>query len=107
MTKAFVERRRLPRTRTRLRPGKLLDADGAFLADCAILDRSADGARIRVFGDEAETPAFLFDERGGAKHPATAAWARRGEAGLRLSAPVPVDAAERQRIAGPYYALAD
>ena len=107
MRNAFVEKRRLPRTRTRLRPGKLLGADGAFLADCAILDRSAEGARVRVFGDEAAGSAFLFDERDGAKHAAAAAWVRGGEAGLRLTAPMPVDAVEQRRIAGPYYALAD
>lgn len=101
--------RRLPRSRTRLRPGKLLTRDGRFLADCAILDRSQTGARLRLFGPKELPPTFfLYDEADAEKQEAQAVWIRGSEGGIRFRAPPErIDAAERERIAGRYYAVVD
>jgi hypothetical protein len=103
------ERRTRDRRRTRLRPGKLLDGDMRFLADCAIVDRSGDGLRVRCFGgiDGHET-LVVFDAKDGSLQNGRVAWLRPPEAGIRLvGAPAAADADALRRLAGPYYAVAD
>ncbi|VFU06958.1 hypothetical protein [Methylocella tundrae] len=46
-----VERRAARRRRTRLRSGKILNRQNAFLIECQIYDRSDRGARVRLLGD--------------------------------------------------------
>ena len=101
------ERRRTSRISTRLKPGKLLSRRGAFIADCAITDRSATGARVRVF-DPATLSGemILFDETGTVVWPARLVWEHGPEAGLRfLAGELPVPPAIVERIAGRYYAV--
>lgn len=105
-----AERRGLPRFRTRLRPGRLLDGDLAFLGDCAILDRSAAGARVRLFGSSVEDDAAvaLLDENDLSVRRGRVIWRRESKAGIRLeSGAAPVEPAMLRRLAGPYYAVRD
>ncbi len=99
------------RARTRLRPGKLLSLEGAFIADCAILDRSPDGVRVRLYGSGdpiAGDAVRLFDEADAMVRVARLAWRCDRDAGLRLSGErLALDANARCRIAGRYYAVAN
>jgi hypothetical protein len=107
---AATERRLSPRSRSRLRPGKMLDADLAFLGDCAILDRSARGLRVRLFGEAiaGEAEVAVFDEHEGSVRPGQVVWRRGREAGIRVAAgPASVDADVIRRLSGPYYAVRD
>jgi hypothetical protein len=107
MTGPRAERRRAGRARTRLRPGKLLGLDGVFLADCAVLDRSPAGSRVRSL-DAIELPEtfVLFDEAEGTTRRVSAAWHRHGLIGLRHEgACEPVRLEDLPLIAGPYYAM--
>ncbi|WP_279480008.1 hypothetical protein [Aureimonas sp. SK2] len=103
------ERRTATRRTTRLRPGKLLGADDAFLCDCAVVERSPEGARIRAFAAvERVLPETLtlYDEVETKRWQARIVWARGAELGLRIEAGgEPVSDAERHRIAGPFYAV--
>jgi hypothetical protein len=101
------ERREDSRRRTRLRPGKLLTPSGNYLADCAILDRSKAGARVRLFETAALTPAMtLFDESETLRWEVRMVWSGNGQAGLCYTSPAdPVDARDAEKIAGRYYAV--
>lgn len=105
-----VERRRWRRMRTRLRPGKLLAADGEFLADCAIIDRSPEGTRLRLYGAVINLTGVriaLFDEAEATVRLSTLAWRREREAGLRFDGDsISLDADARRRVADRYYAVA-
>lgn len=101
------ERRQAGRAKTRLRPGKLLDAEGVFIADCAILDRSEAGARIRLFAS-IELPSLvgLLDESERATRAAEPMWQSEHQAGLRLEQPgEPLERSAYLSLAGPYYAV--
>jgi hypothetical protein len=102
-----TERREDSRRRTRLRPGKLLSPTGRYLADCAILDRSDAGARIRLFEAVALSPAMtLFDESDTLRWNVRMVWSADGQAGLCYTSPAnPVDSADAEKIAGRYYAV--
>ncbi|WP_102958772.1 hypothetical protein [Mangrovicella endophytica] len=96
-----------PRLRTRLRPGKLVSNEGGFLADCAIIDRSTRGARLRFFDDTARPEHFsLLDEVEGVMQPARLVWSAGSEAGACFTGlrEVP-EAAELARVSGRYYAV--
>lgn len=101
------ERRAAERVKTRLRPGKLLDESGQFIADCAILDRSKAGARIGLFQPMELPPCVgLLDESEQATRAAARVWQAGEQAGLLLE-PV-AEPLERQAflsVAGPYYAV--
>lgn len=103
----MTEKRRMARLPKRLRPGKILDGEGRFLGDCAILDRSPGGARVRLFG----TPALpkdlaLFDEGETLCWKAELVWRAGSLAGLGFLSPGErVDPADADRIAGRYYAV--
>jgi len=105
----IFERRSEGRRKARLRPGKLLTEGGRFLCDCAVIERSATGARIRAFAPvETMLPEdlFLLDEVESLKVRARIVWARGAELGLALlSAAEAVDAREQERVAGRYYAV--
>lgn len=107
--KTSAQRRRAERVPTRLKPGKLLSQEGAFLADCAITDRSGGGARVRVFGaTDLRSRMILFDETETLAWAAQLAWGQGSEVGLRFlsgSKPVPEDVV--RRISGRYYAVPD
>lgn len=107
MTRGETDRRGAGRARTRLRPGKLLEADGTFIADCLILDRSPQGARIRVLSSDPVPETFrLVDEAGRESFPSRTVWTRAGEVGLVLEAGG--EAMDRRAFlaaAGPYYAV--
>lgn len=101
------EKRSASRIRSRLRPGKLLSEEGAFIGDCAITDRTASGARVRIF-DAAALPSemALFDERDTEQWQVELVWAAGAEAGLRfLTPPTPVEEGDAEKIAGRYYAV--
>jgi hypothetical protein len=104
------DRRREARRRTRLRPGKLLTEGGRFLCDCTLVERSSHGARVRAFSPVQSTlpeDLFLFDEVESQKHRARIVWAKGAELGLAFaSLAVSVEAEERHRIAGRFYAVA-
>ena len=105
-----VDRRSFRRSRTRLRPGKILDEDRRFLADCSILDRSGDGARIRIFGGLNRVPdaVLVFDENRGTAVRARLAWHRPPEAGFRLDERAEsLSEEDIRRLTGPYYAVTD
>ncbi|KAB0679883.1 hypothetical protein [Aureimonas leprariae] len=107
---AAAERRKARRSRTRLRPGKLLDADLAFLGDCAILDRSARGLRLRLFENPVAESGVVavLDENEGSVRYGRIVWRQDGEAGVHAeSEPEPIDPAALRRLAGPYYAVRD
>ncbi|MBB3996202.1 hypothetical protein [Aureimonas pseudogalii] len=105
----IFERRRENRSTTRLRPGKLITETGRFLCDCAVIERSPTGARVRAFAPVDDTlpeELFLFDEVEAFKWRARIIWAKGAELGLELaSSSLPVDDAERHRIAGRFYAV--
>ncbi|GGD27680.1 hypothetical protein [Aureimonas glaciei] len=101
------ERREDSRRRTRLRPGKLLTETGRYLTDCAILDRSSAGARVRLFEAAAlSSEMTLFDESETLRWSVRMVWSGDGQAGLCYTSPAdPVGAEEAERIAGRYYAV--
>lgn len=107
MSHRGTERRGADRVRTRLRPGKLLNEDGGFIADCAILDRSNGGRRIRCFAPiEMPERVWLLDEREAVATAASPVWTHRTLAGLRLAgSPVAMDRHAYLQAAGPYYAV--
>lgn len=102
-----AERRGSKRVRTRLRPGKILDADGLFLADCAILDRSPTGLRVRLFASLALSgPIRVLDERGRDVAPGRSVWQRAGEAGIAIAEEANcLEPRAFAVAAGPYYAV--
>lgn len=104
---AMDERRASPRRRTRLRPGKLIAPDGRFLGDCAIMDRSETGVRVRRFGGgELPEAVHLLDEREGLRWPARTVWQDGGQAGLsRKGADERLGRLALRQMAGPYYAV--
>ncbi|BDA85908.1 hypothetical protein Sa4125_34500 [Aureimonas sp. SA4125] len=102
-------RREASRLRSRLRPGKLLSPTGRYLADCAIIDRSKAGARVRLFEAAELSPAMtLFDESETVQWDVRMIWSAEGQAGLRFTSDAQaVGPADAERIAGRYYALND
>ncbi|RIY02152.1 hypothetical protein D3218_07620 [Aureimonas flava] len=104
-----ADRRGAARRTTRLRPGKLLGAADGFLCDCAVVDRSARGARIRAFAPvDRVLPEVLtlYDEAETRRWTARIVWARGAELGLAIEAGGErVSDAERHRIAGLFYAV--
>ncbi len=83
------ERRHGLRQTTRLRPGKLLGPTDDFLCDCAVVERSILGARIRAFAPvERVVPETitLYDEVEERRFEARVVWARGAEMGCRSSA---------------------
>lgn len=92
-----------------MRPVKLIDPDGRFLADGAAADLSPRGARIRHFGAEVfEERLDLFDAVETTNRPALVVWQRGDFLGLRFCGPVrAASRADVVRLTGRYYALED
>ena len=107
----ILDRRQQARRKTRLRPAKLLTEGGQFLCDCAVVERSESGARIRAFSKvEVLLPEmlFLYDEVEAFKHRARIVWSSGAELGLAFESLAEfVEDGERHRIAGRFYAVVD
>ena len=82
------ERRAVVRRRTRLRSGKVLTADGNFVAECLIANRSAQGGLLRL---PAAIPlpggVLVYDDQTGDLAAATVVWRRGRDVGLRFGGP--------------------
>ncbi len=82
------ERRAVVRRRTRLRSGKVVGADGEFVADCLIANRSAQGGLMRLPSAVALPARILvYDDQSGELLAATVVWRRDRDVGLRFGAP--------------------
>ncbi len=105
----LFERRGARRRATRLRPGKLLNETKAFLFDCAVIERSATGARIRAFAPVDKVlpeTLMLYEEVEGCCWRVRIIWAQGAEMGLAIEdGGEPVSQAERHKIGGPFYAV--
>lgn len=103
------ERRNGERTRSRLRSGKLLDAQLSFLADCLIHDRSSTGARIRLLDARITQPDLHFyDDETETLRCAHIVWRRGADLGLHYSPQRPardLSRAERLALKGLYYTM--
>ncbi len=76
------------RRRTRLRSGKVVGADGQFVAECLIANRSAQGGLMRL-PPRLALPAriLVYDDQSGDLLAATVVWRRDRDVGLRFGAP--------------------
>ncbi|SJZ82300.1 hypothetical protein [Consotaella salsifontis] len=99
--------RMFKRLRTRLRPAKVLTLSARFVCDCAMTDQSERGAKLRFFKETALPEHFIvYDESEAQKRPAKLIWNIWPEAGVCFEGPpASVGIKERERIAGPYYAI--
>ena len=79
------ERRAVVRRRTRLRSGKVLKADGAFVLECLMANRSAQGGLMRLPAAVALPDEILiYDDLTGDLVAATVVWRRGRDVGLRF-----------------------
>lgn len=103
----MMEKRSVSRVQTRLRPGKLLTEEGAFIGDCAITNRTERGARVRVFAaQDLPEEMALFDERDELRWNVKRVWSDGAHVGLRFTTPAAELADDDvERIAGRYYAV--
>lgn len=82
------ERRAMVRRRTRLRSGKVVGADGQFLVECLIANRSAQGGLMRLPIPMALPSRILvYDDQSGDLLAATVVWRRDRDVGLRFGEP--------------------
>lgn len=80
-----AERRREPRVRTRYRHGVLYDGY-KLVGDCAVIDRSPHGARIRTSRGLPDYQQLrFFDTYERVLYEARVAWQKDGDAGLELT----------------------
>ncbi|MGI4764076.1 MAG: hypothetical protein ACRYGP_03255 [Janthinobacterium lividum] len=79
------ERRAVVRRRTRLRSGKVMAADGQFVVECLIANRSIQGGLLRLPGPIA-LPAriLLYDDQSGDLLAATIIWRHGRQIGIRF-----------------------
>ena len=91
-----MKTRREERRPTRFRQGRLFNAYGAFLLRCTIIDRSENGARVRVAEPLAPlTVVRLLDEVDKIVVEAKVAWRRGNDLGLAFrTAPKSTDVPE-------------
>jgi len=79
------ENKRLESRKRVLKPGVLVQSDGAISCDCSILDISDSGARVRVPRNHTVPPKFmLIDIQGLMAHDVSLMWRRDQFAGLRF-----------------------
>ena len=77
------DKRSLPRHRTRLRSGKVLNLANRYLVECQIHDRSPRGARLRLLGDVVVPDALrLYDDAAASVADADVVWRKDREIGL-------------------------
>ncbi len=82
------ERRRAVRRRTRLRSGKVVGADGQFVIECLLANRSSQGGLLRLPAPMALPARILvYDDQSGDLLAATVIWRRDRDFGLRFAAP--------------------
>ena len=82
------ERRAVVRRRTRLRSGKVVGADGRFVVECLIANRSAQGGLMRLPSPIPLPPRILvYDDQSGDLLVATVVWRRGRDVGLRFGEP--------------------
>ena len=106
----FREARIEKRQRTRLRSAKALDSDGKWICDCAILDQSAGGLRLRrLAGGNPPILFSLYDDQTTETLGVTVAWRDGPSIGVRIlhrDGVAHVRPVER-RMYLPYYAVRD
>jgi hypothetical protein len=86
-TTSAKEKRRAPRRRCFLYPGKIYDLNRSFLADCVFHDMSDSGARIRLSANQPLPRAIhIYNDRNAKMVEATVVWRRQLEVGLHFKA---------------------
>lgn len=82
------ERRAMVRRRTRLRSGKVVGADGRFVTDCLIANRSTQGGLMRLpLAVALPARILVYDDQSGELLAATVVWRRERDVGLRFGVP--------------------
>ena len=82
------ERRATVRRRTRLRSGKVVGQEGAFVTECLIANRSAAGGLLRLPGAVPLPDRILvYDDQSGELVSATVVWRRERDFGIRFGPP--------------------
>jgi len=110
-TSGRSEHRAAGRRRTRLRSAKILDFANKFVCECLVLDRSADGLRLRL-GGAVRLPRYfrVHDDESGKVDVVATAWRRGATLGVRFSralGPVSLKPTERSALGGRFYAVPD
>ena len=100
------EKRAHPRTRTRLRAGKIVDHRNGFLTECRFHDRSRSGARLELIrAIELPDSVRLFEEETGLLFAIRPVWRGENVLGISLEPPS-CDGAWPSRVLGrTHYAL--
>ena len=81
------DNKRLELRKWALKPGVLVQPDGATSCDCSILDISDSGARVRVPRNHTVPPKFmLIDIQGLMVHDVSVMWCNDQSAGVRFEA---------------------
>jgi hypothetical protein len=105
------EKRSVARRRLRLRSGKLLDSQNAFICECLVRDQSAHGLCLMLMRNIG-LPArcHLYDDETGSIEVVTTIWRRGTLLGVRfcpLATPVAIKPSDRSALRGRYYAVMD
>ena len=106
---ASGDRRHDQRRRTRLRSGKVVDADNRFIVECQIRERSREGARLLLVRP-ATIPdrVGLFDDAELKIKTAEIIWRQALEVGIRFTAELDSDEIKESDLAalsGKFYAV--
>ena len=108
---AVPEHRASGRNRMRLRSAKMLSAEGRFLGECRVHDRSSGGARLALAGPAVLPRRFcLYEDESGEASWVSVVWRRGAAVGLRFcapGAPPPLRPSDRFALRQRYYAVAD
>lgn len=101
------DRRSEHRRPSRLKWGKILDERDKFLCECLILNRTINGAGLRLAREIAPPQRFqLFEDDRAEIHAAWLVWRRGAEIGCRLSRTASAGkGAVVRRMCGKFYAL--
>ncbi len=103
------DKRSMPRRRTRLRSGKVLDPRNAFLIECQIYDRSGKGARIRLLADiPVPNTIRLYEDSPERLIDAIVVWRRDREIGLCFAPSAQtrkITQSQLTHLRGRYYAI--
>jgi hypothetical protein len=107
----IADRRRERRRRTRLRSGKLLDLQNAFLGECHIYDQSDKGARVGLLADiPAHSVIQLYEDDPEQLRVARIVWRTNSHLGLCFDSRAHARRISRIQIIclrGSFYAVAD
>jgi hypothetical protein len=103
------DRRSDLRRRTRLRSGKVVDLNNAFIVECVIRERSQEGARLLLAGT-ADLPdrIGLFDDAEMSIRTAEIIWHRHPELGIRFTPELDarqIKASDLASLSGKFYAI--